>query len=396
MFAFLRIIPLFLFLFTLLIVAKQKRVLTTISTEKATDTTPHKKDYTKLIFKKSEIVDADAGTKSVLFNSNGTKLYAMNLEAMSIFEYNRNERKVNRIFKFKATKALGWDYDKKTTMESFEEKPVEACFTNNDKILWVSLHNAKGIVPIHIDTVMNYKTQSVPNKKLFITHIENKIKDSVYVPIIKTGKTPKVISCTNDNKFLLVSNWHSYNVSVLELNDTLYPYGKVITTIPLSSIPRGIAIDNENKKSYIAIMGGKSITVIDNNTWKIENNIKVKSAPRHIILDNQQRLFVSYNSLNKIACINEQTGKTLFEINTNYQPRTIALSKNSKYLFVTCYNGNTLDVFKINDSSFTKLYSLESKEKPVGIDVYEDENKLEAWVCNYVSGSLKVFTFQKE
>ena len=42
------------------------------------------------------------------------------------------------------------------------------------------------------------------------------------------------------------------------------------------------------------------------------------------------------------------------------------------------------------------MYSLPCKGKPVGVDIYEDENKLEAWVCNYVGGNLKVFTFRKK
>jgi len=113
-------------------------------------------------------------------------------------------------------------------------------------------------------------------------------------------------------------------------------------------------------------------------------------------MDTSGHLFVSYNSLGKIGCIDVATGKTLFSTSTNTQPRTIVLSRNHQFLFVTCYTGNTVDVFKINKHSFTKLYSLECKGKPVGVDVFEDDDKLEAWVCNYVEGSLKVFTFSKK
>ena len=70
-----------------------------------------------------------------------------------------------------------------------------------------------------------------------------------------------------DNRYLLVSNWHSRNNSVLEMNKDLYPYGKVISTIPVSAIPRGIAVDDKNNKSYIAVMGGSTIVRVDNQTW---------------------------------------------------------------------------------------------------------------------------------
>ncbi len=351
--------------------------------------------YTKLVFEKTENLTSAAGTKSVLFNAAGTRLYAMNLEGMSVYEFDEATRKILREFKFKATKGFGWDYVTHAAIPSFEEKPVEACFSHNDGILWVSLHNAGGIVPIRLDSVGNGQQANATTKKLYLIDPKQHTKDSVYVPLIKTGKTPKVIAKTGDNKYLLVSNWHSNNVSVLELNDTLSPYGKVTATIPVTAIPRGIVVDDKTNKSYIAIMGGKTIAVVDNSTWTIEKNIEVASTPRHIVMDTSGHLFVSYNSIGQIGCIDAATGKTLFTAATNAQPRTIVLSKNHKFLFVTCYSGNMIDVFKINSNSFTKLYSLECKGKPVGVDIHEDEDKLEAWVCNYVGGNLKVFSFKK-
>lgn len=371
---------------------KRKTVTVTEKSVIKTDSS----SYSKLIFEKSENLNAAPGTKSVLFNSNGSKLYAMNLEGMSVYEFDEATKKITREFKFKPTKAMGWDYATHQPMPSFEEKPVEACFSHNDKILWVSLHNAHGIVPINLENFPTTADKKIATKKVYLKNMLQHTKDSMYVPFIKTGKTPKVIARTADSKHVLVSNWHSNNVSVLAANDTLQPYGKVIATIPVSAIPRGIAIDDANNKSYIAIMGGRSISVVNNTTWKIEKELKVASTPRHIVMDNQHRLFVSYNSIGKIACINPATGETLFTAATNTQPRTIVLSKNQQFLFVTCYSANTVDVFKINKKSFTKLYSLECKGKPVGVDVYEDDAKLEAWVCNYVGGSLKVFTFKKE
>ena len=372
---------------------KKITVVQQVADNSILQTTP--KIYSNLSFVKAENLTAAAGTKSVIFNTTGTTLYAMNLEGMSIYEFDEKTRKNTRIIKFKPTKATGWDYALHKSIPSFEEKPVEACFSNNDDILWVSLHNAHGVVPIHLKQLKQKVSADFLRKKIYIKDKINETIDSAFVPFIKTGKTPKVIAKTADSKYVLVSNWHSNNVSVIATNDSI-PYGKVIATIPVSAIPRGIVVDDVNQKSYIAIMGGKTISVVNNNTWKIEKELKVASTPRHIVMDNQQRIFVSYNSLGKIACINPSTGETLFSAKTNAQPRTIMLSKNQQFLFVTCYSGNTVDVFKINNNSFTQLYSLECKGKPVGVDIYEDDAKLEAWVCNYVGGNIKVFTFEKK
>lgn len=355
--------------------------------------------YSSLAYEKTELLAAAPGTKSVLFNSTGSKLYAMNLEGMSVYEFDQATRKINREFKFKPTKGTGWDYVKEKPIASFQEKPVEACFSHDDKILWVSLHNAEGIVPIRVDSIeANRKPDSIKHavKKITVAYPGSSKKDSFAVPLIKTGKTPKIISKTADSKYLLVSNWHSYNVSVLEMNKDIYPYGKIISTIPVSSIPRGIVVDDKNNKSYVAIMGGASIAVINNAAWMKEEDMAVASNPRHIVMDTSQRIFVSYNKLAKIACIDAVTGNTLFSAATHAQPRTIILSKNHKFLFITCYSSDFVDVFKVNDSNFEKIASLPCKGHPVGVDVFEDNNKLEAWVCSYSNGSISVFSFKKK
>ncbi|MBO9203025.1 MULTISPECIES: YncE family protein [Niastella] len=358
------------------------------------------KPYTRLIFQKSEHIKAAPGTKSVLFNKTGQKLYAMNLEGMSIYEFQRDSRLLQREFKFKPTVGTGWDYETNKTMPSFEEKPVEACLSNDDKLLWVSLHNAASIVPIPTDPVIGYRQDTsqstVKQKKIYIEYAGSASKDSIQVPAIATGLTPKIIARTADSKHLLVSNWHSHSVSVLAIDSVAYPYAKTVSTLPVSAIPRGIVVDDERKKSYVAIMGGALITVINNDTWKKESDIPVASNPRHIVLADSGRLLVSYNKLGRIACIDPITRKTLYTAKTAAQPRTIVLSKNNKFLFVTCYSSDKVEVFKTNNNRFIRVASLPCKGHPVGVDIFEDDDKLEAWVCSYNNGTINIFSFEKK
>ena len=143
-------------------------------------------------------------------------------------------------------------------------------------------------------------------------------------------------------------------------------------------------------------MGGASIVVIDNNNWKKDTMLNVDANPRHVVLDSNGHLFVSYNLLGKIACLEAKTGKTLFTTPTHGKPRTIILSKNQQFLFATCYASDTLDVFRINENSFTKINSLPCKGHPVGIDIFENNDLLEAWVCSYTYGTISVFSFRKK
>lgn len=367
-----------------------------------TDTIPSPpllKPYSEIEFEKKEVLVSAPGTKSVIFNSSGSKLYAMNLEGMSVYEFDQPSRKIAREFRFTPTRGMGWDYAKSRPIPSFQEKPVEACFSHGDSILWVSLHNAEGIVPIWVNDFSKNNavtTAEQKTKPVTVLYPSTQKKDSFRVPLIETGKTPKVIAQTADSKFLLVSNWHSRTVSVLEMDAAAYPYGKVISTVPVSAIPRGIAVDDKNKKSFVAIMGGSSLAVLNNDTWKSDTIVNVWSSPRHIVMDTSGHLFVSYNSLNTIACLDAATGKSLFTASTHSQPRTIVLSKNHRFIFVTCYTGDMVDVYKINSDNFEKLASLPCPGHPVGVDVFEDDNKLEAWVCSYGNGAINVYSFKKK
>lgn len=141
-------------------------------------------------------------------------------------------------------------------------------------------------------------------------------------------------------------------------------------------------------------MGSDFISIVNNKSWKVISKLYTGNNPRHIVMGNN-RMFVSYNTSSEIACIDNLSNRILFKTSTSANPRTITLSKDQQFLFVACYDGNTIDVFKINKKSFSKIYSLQCKGKPVGIDLLEDSNKLEAWVCTYKGNTLQIFRFKK-
>lgn len=366
-----------------------------VSLRPSPDTSANK-SYSGLSYEQTRLIPSSWGVKSVLFNSTGTKLYALNLENMYISEFSQKSKKLIRVFSFKPTKSMGLDYRSHQAIPSFAEKPVEACFTHQDKILWVSLHNSGGIIPLLLDSVLlNKPLAGQVNKVVYLSNQDTHTRDTLLFPLIHTGKTPKVIAKTADNRYLLVSNWTSKTVSILKINDTLAPYGKKIATISTPAIPRGIAVDDQNSRTYVGIMGGNSIIRINHKNWKIEKRFTVPQNPRHLVTDTSGHLFVSFNSVSEIACMSTATGRILFTARTHAQPRTIALSGNQKFLFVTCYLGNKIDVFKVNPGSFSRIFSIDCPGKPVGIALYENQDTIEAWVGNYLAGHLNVFTFKK-
>lgn len=270
-------------------------ILSMIGFSSSSNVIKEEETYSGLILEKSQILPSSLGVKAVLFNPEGTKLYALNLEGSSIYEFSQSEKTISKKIIFQQTKAQGMDYGTHRTISSFAEKPVEGCFSN--KILWVSFHNARGIVPISPDYLPLSKTdKNLSFTKAVVIDLIKHRKDTISLPLIKTGKTPKVLAKTADQNNLLVSNWSSKTISLLKLNDTLAPYGRKIASFKMPSTPRGIAIDDKNNRSYITIMGGNKIIVINNKTWKVERSFIVPANPRHIVSGNDRRLFVSFNA----------------------------------------------------------------------------------------------------
>jgi DNA-binding beta-propeller fold protein YncE len=342
-----------------------------------------------------KLIPSSKWIKSVQFNSKGTKLYTLNLENMSVDEFDRATGTIARKFTFLSKRAPGWDYQNQKAISSFADKPVESCFSQNDKILWVSLHNAGGIVAIPMDSLEYKGKMGYPTKTVRVYNSADEITDTVNIPFVRTGDIPKVITKSTDGKLLMVSNWQSGTVSVLRTNDSLPPYAKKITDVPVGLHPRGMYANAMTGKAFVGIMGGNSVSVIDIKTLRKQRPIPVIDNPRHVTADSTGHLFISFNTLSKIACIDPVSGRTLFSAATAARPRSIALSADGLLLFVTCYEGNQLQIFRVNSKSFKLIYSIACSGKPIGIDLYETTTSIEAWVCTYMESSLKVFTFMK-
>lgn len=65
---------------------------------------------------------------------------------------------------------------------------------------------------------------------------------------------PKYVATTPDNRYVLASNWRSWDVSVIDPQQN-----KEIHRIQLGPYPRGIVVDNASQMAYVAVMGSYDI-----------------------------------------------------------------------------------------------------------------------------------------
>jgi len=327
--------------------------------------------------------------KSVVVSPDGKLAAVMNLEGLNFWVIDTQKLIIREKVQFKGTKAMGWDYKNKRPFPSLAEKPVECDFTENGKYLWVSFHNGASVV--RYDTSGNNsncidKMNATSIQKAFVSDYVNNINYSIELPKIKVGKTPKVIKATPDGRYVLVANWHSSSVSIID-TATLVNVKDVKLGGKYNYIPRGIAVSADSKTAYVANMGGGTISIIDLEEMKVVRDIAVSPNPRHIVLSKDQKyLYISENARGEVLKFNIERGKVEKRVSVGSQARTIDLTPDEKYIFVAVHYSSKLSVI---DSETFKVVKSVDFERPMGVSVSPDGKQL--WVTSYQGGYVRVY-----
>jgi YVTN family beta-propeller protein len=198
----------------------------------------------------------------------------------------------------------------------------------------------------------------------------------------RVGVVPKVVEVTPDNKYVLVTNWCSYDLSIISTASQ-----KVIKTIKIGAYPRGIAISNDSQFAYVVQMGGSVIHRIDLNTYEREL-LNIGSNPRAVVLSpDNSMLYATLNSSGRVVAMDLATKKVVRTVRTGNTSRSLDISADGTALYVVNYTSDT--VSKVRSSDFKILQKMNVCNEPIGI-TYEPLHK-RVWVACY-GGAIKVFT----
>jgi YVTN family beta-propeller protein len=204
--------------------------------------------------------------------------------------------------------------------------------------------------------------------------------DAVY-PV---GSVPKVVKVTPDNKYILVSNWCSYTVTIISVETQ-----KTVKSIKIGRYPRGISISSDSKSAYVAEMGGNRIHQIDLESFAV-TFIPIGSNPRAISLSpDDTKLYATLNISGKVIAWDLQTNKAIKTVATGKSARSLAISSDGSALFVVNFGGGTLS--KVRTSDMKVIQNIKVCAEPIGVTF--DSSTSRTWVACY-GGSIKVFANQ--
>ena len=109
--------------------------------------------------------------------------------------------------------------------------------------------------------------------------------------VIKVGPVPKYVATTPDGRYVLVTNWCGYDMSVVDRAT-----GREVRRIPLGPYPRGIVGLARLRTAYVAVMGTRTSRRSTCATFAVSWMYGVGSGPRHLVLSPDGRwLYATLN-----------------------------------------------------------------------------------------------------
>ncbi|QLE58544.1 peptidoglycan-binding protein [Nostoc sp. TCL26-01] len=312
--------------------------------------------------------------KSVVYSGNGL-FFAQNMM------YNHNITVYNRDYKL--VKVIPDEVDlSKYGYSQFKGKykgaPVEASFSHNGKYAWVSNYQMYGRGFNNPGSDQCNPSQNTDKSFLYRINTETLKIDSV----IPVGSVPKFVATSPDEQLILVSNWCSWDLSVVDAQKN-----QEIHRIKLGRYPRGIAVNATSEKAYVAVMGSYEIAEVDLRDFSVKWLRNIGHSPRHLNIDPAGKyLYASLNGEGKIAKISLPQGKLVQKVSTGNAPRSMVLSDDGQRLYVVNYGENT--VSKVRTSDMKVLQKVNVEPNPIGI-TYDPQTR-EVWVACY-SGNIMIF-----
>lgn len=272
------------------------------------------------------------------------------------------------------------DFGYEKYSSTYKGAPVEGAFSPDNKYLYFTNYSmyGKGFTKEGHDTCS--PASGYDKSFLSRVNLESKKIDAVY-PV---GSVPKVVQVSPDNKYILVSNWCSYTVTVISVES-----GKTVKTIKIGRYPRGIAIAKDSQFAFVAEMGGSHIHRINLEDFS-KTLIPIGTNPRAVVLSpDETRMYVTMNLAGKVQAWDLIANKTIKSVKTGAKPRSMDISSDGSALFVVNFNGDT--VSKLRTSDLKVIQTIKVCNEPIGVTFDSSTNR--TWVACY-GGSLKVFANQ--
>lgn len=317
-------------------------------------------------------ITGDIAPKSVVHSGDGLFFAQNMMYRHTVTVYNRDLELVATLTDTVGADLLGLDGD-----ATYQGSPVEAAFTSDGRYGYVSNYQMYG------PSYGNAGGDSCNNAgydESFVYRID--AEELEIDQAIAVGAVPKFVAVTPDDRFVLVTNWCTFDLSIIDVDA-----GVEIGRVELGRHPRGIAVTADSATAYVAVMGSSDVAVVSLDDRSVEWFEGVGPNPRHLVLSpDDATLYVTLNGAGNIAAVDTATGDVIGTVSTGRQPRTMVISDDGSALYVVNYGSDT--VAKVATADLSVLQELPVPHLPIGITFDPEADAV--WVSSY-SGAITVF-----
>ncbi len=327
---------------------------------------------------------ADLASKSVVASGTGYFFAQNMMYRHTITVFDENEQLVATIPDTVDLAAFGFD----VPSGSYQGAPVEAAFSPDGRYGYVSNYQMYGP---GFGSGAGDNCNRGEGQNSYVYRVDTELLGGSGSPIdavYEVGSVPKYLQVTPDNRYLLVTNWCSFDLSVIDLAT-----GELIRSISLGRHPRGIAVSSDSKTAYATVMGGSDIAVVDLDQVGGDDELElgwlkgVGSNPRHVVISpDNQTLYVTLNGEGTVIKIDLATGEVIDRVRTGSAPRSMAIADDGHTIYVVNYESDTMSQVRTSDLEI--LETFKTAHHPIGITF--DAQSREVWVSAY-SGVIHVY-----
>ena len=349
---------------------------TTAAPTTATTSVPMPNDQRTLV----HVADltGDLASKSVVASQAGLYIAQNMMYRHTISVFDANKSLVATVADTVDLAALG----QPVAPGSWQGAPVEAAFDSTGRFAYVSNYRmyGEGFTADPGDSCNIDEGDPSYVYRLDMANVAS--ADPVIDRAYLVGSVPKFVAVSPNDRLLLVTNWCTFDLSIIDLGTEA-----TVATIELGRHPRGIAITSDSATAYVTVMGGRDIAVVDLATFAVDWIKDVGQSPRHVVLSpDDTTLYATLNRDGTVIKIDTASGDVIDRVTTGIAPRSMAISDDGTTLYVVNYESSTMS--KVRSSDFEILQEFDTAHHPIGItyDSYNDE----VWVACY-SGVIHVY-----
>lgn len=151
---------------------------------------------------------------------------------------------------------------------------------------------------------------------------------------------------------------------------------RVVARISQVQGPRGIAVDDEGARVYVALSGSNSVAVINSHNWQVEKLLQVQQQPEQVLWVPQTKTLYVTSTLNRtVSAVDPLTGRESDVIQMNGLPEDMVYDRARQHLLVSLQDLRQIAVVDVSNGRIINRFNLVASE-PTGLALDNARNLL--------------------